>query len=54
MYFDWTYIILLPALILAAYAQSKVSSTYSKYDKVRARLRGGARTSKTPSPKSPV
>ena len=37
MYFDWTYIILLPALILAAYAQTKVSSTYSKYAKVRAR-----------------
>ena len=37
MYYDWTYILLLPALILAAYAQSKVSSTYSKYAKVRAR-----------------
>ena len=35
-YFDWTYIILLPALILAAYAQAKVSSTYNKYAKVQA------------------
>lgn len=36
-YFDWTYLILLPALILAGYAQAKVSSTYSKYAKVAAR-----------------
>lgn len=37
MYFDWTYILLLPALILSAYAQTKVNSTYSKYAKVHAR-----------------
>ena len=37
MYYDWTYILLLPALILTAYAQSRVSSTYSKYAKVMAR-----------------
>ena len=37
MYFDWTMILLLPALILAGYAQTKVTSTYSKYAKVMAR-----------------
>lgn len=37
MYFDWTYLLLLPALILSAYAQAKISSAYSKYAKVSAR-----------------
>lgn len=32
--FDPTYILILPAIILAAYAQSKVSSTFSKYLRV--------------------
>ncbi|WP_411682996.1 zinc metallopeptidase [Clostridium thailandense] len=31
MFFDRTFIILIPALIIAAYAQYKVSSTYEKY-----------------------
>ncbi|MDO4581884.1 MAG: zinc metallopeptidase [Bacillota bacterium] len=34
MYYDWTMILLLPAILLSAWAQYKVSSTYSKYGKV--------------------
>jgi Zn-dependent membrane protease YugP len=34
--FDWTFLILIPAFVLAIYAQSKVRSTYSKYSKVPA------------------
>lgn len=33
-FYDITYILLLPAIILAAYAQMKVSSTFGKYSKV--------------------
>lgn len=33
-YFDPTYIVLLPALIFAAYAQLKVSSTYNRFSRV--------------------
>ncbi len=34
-YFDWTYLVLvLPAAILAIYAQSKVSSTFNKFSSV--------------------
>ncbi len=33
--FDSTFILILPAMILAAYAQSKVKSTFNKYLKVR-------------------
>jgi Zn-dependent membrane protease YugP len=36
-YYDWTLILLVPAIILTIYAQAKVSSTYKKYDKVKAR-----------------
>lgn len=36
-YYDWTLILLVPAIILTIYAQAKVSSTYKKYNKVRAR-----------------
>lgn len=36
-FFDPTYILLIPALILALYAQSKVSSTFAKYSRVAAR-----------------
>jgi Zn-dependent membrane protease YugP len=32
--FDWTFFILIPALILAFYAQSKVRSTYARYSRV--------------------
>ncbi|MCT8976879.1 zinc metallopeptidase [Clostridium sp. CX1] len=34
MYFDSSFIILIPALIIAAWAQFKVSSTFEKYSKV--------------------
>lgn len=33
-FYDPTYIIIIPALILALYAQAKVSSTYAKYSKI--------------------
>lgn len=36
-FYDWTIIIVLPALLLALYAQSKVSSTFNRYSKVYAR-----------------
>ncbi|MFO7265167.1 MAG: zinc metallopeptidase [Bacillota bacterium] len=36
-FFDPTYILLIPALILAMYAQMKVSSTFAKYSRVAAR-----------------
>ncbi len=36
-YFDPTYIILIPAVIFAFYAQMKVSSAYSRYSRVRNR-----------------
>ncbi|MGL5354807.1 MAG: zinc metallopeptidase, partial [Clostridium sp.] len=35
MYFDSTYLLLLPAMIIAFWAQSKISSTYNKYSQVR-------------------
>lgn len=35
LYFDSTIIILIPAIILTMYAQSKIQSEYSKYSKVR-------------------
>ena len=34
-YFDRTMLLLLPAIIIAFWAQSKVSSTYKKYRTVR-------------------
>ena len=33
-FYDWTWILLIPALILSIYAQTKVSSTYDKYSKI--------------------
>ncbi len=33
-YFDWTYIVLIPALLLGLYAQWKVNSTYKKYSQI--------------------
>ena len=33
-YFDWTYILLIPACILSMWAQFKVSLTFNKYSKV--------------------
>lgn len=34
MIFDWTMILLVPALLLSVYAQFKVSSTFARYSKV--------------------
>ena len=35
-FYDWTYIVLIPALILSMWAQFRVSSTFSRFSKVRA------------------
>ena len=37
-YFDSTYILVLPAIILAVIAQGKVSSTFNKYSRVPSRI----------------
>ena len=37
-YFDWTYLLIIPGLILGLWAQSRVSSTYQKYSRVATRL----------------
>lgn len=36
LYWDWTMIVLIPALILSMYAQSKIQSEYNKYSRIRA------------------
>lgn len=36
-FYDWTWILLIPALILSIYAQAKVSSTYDRYSRVVSR-----------------
>ena len=36
-YFDWTYLILIPAVILSLWAQSNVNNTFRKYAKVQSR-----------------
>lgn len=33
-FFDWTMVLLLPAMALALYAQAKVRRAYSKYSRV--------------------
>jgi len=35
-YYDWTYILMLPGLLLGLWAQSKVNSAYQKYSRVAA------------------
>ena len=35
-FYDWTILILIPGMLIAAWAQARVSSNYSKYAKVRA------------------
>lgn len=37
LYFDWTFIILIPSMLLAMLAQYKLQSTFNKYSQVRAR-----------------
>ncbi|NLN97793.1 MAG: zinc metallopeptidase [Eubacteriaceae bacterium] len=34
-FYDWTFILLIPGMILAAFAQAKVKSAYNKYSQVR-------------------
>ncbi|QGU95253.1 peptidase [Clostridium bovifaecis] len=34
LFYDWTFIILIPALVISAWAQMKVSSTFNKYSRV--------------------
>lgn len=36
-FFDWTMILILPAIILAVWAQSKVKNSYSKYSRIATR-----------------
>ena len=38
MYLDWTYLLLIPGMILGLWAQSKVNSAYQKYSGVPTRL----------------
>lgn len=38
MYFDWTYLLILPGLILGLWAQAKVKGAYEKYSRVATRL----------------
>ena len=40
MYFDTTYLILLPAILFALWAQNRVKSTYAQYSQVFAGLTG--------------
>ena len=37
LYFDPTMVILIPAILLATYAQIRVQSTFSRYSKIKAR-----------------
>lgn len=37
-YFDWTYLLIIPGLLLGIWAQHKVSSAYQKYTRVGTRL----------------
>ena len=37
-FWDWTYLLLIPGLILGVWAQAKVNSAYSKYSRVASQL----------------
>lgn len=37
-YWDWTYLLIIPGLILGIWAQSRVNSAYQKYSRVQTRL----------------
>ncbi len=37
-YLDWTYLLIIPGMILGLWAQSKVKSTYAEYSKIPTRL----------------
>ena len=38
LYLDWTYLLIIPGLLLGLWAQHKVKSTYQEYSRVRTRL----------------
>lgn len=37
-YFDWTYLLIIPGLILGLWAQHRVNSTYQRYSRVASRI----------------
>ena len=37
-YFDWTYLLIIPGLILGIWAQSRVKSAYVEYSRIPTRL----------------
>ena len=43
-FYDWTYLLIIPGLILGIWAQSKVKSTYAEYSRVSTRLGRSAAT----------
>lgn len=38
LYFDWTYLLIIPGLLLGLWAQHKVNSTYQEYSRIATRL----------------
>ena len=38
MFFDWTYLLIIPGLILGLWAQFKVKNTYAEYSRIPTRL----------------
>lgn len=43
-YFDWTYLLIIPGMILGIWAQSKVKSAYAEYSRIPTRLGRSAAT----------
>lgn len=41
-YFDWTYMLIIPGMLLGLWAQRKVKSTYAEYSRIPTRLGRGA------------
>ena len=41
-YFDWTYMLIIPGMLLGLWAQHKVKSTYAEYSRISTRLGRGA------------
>ncbi|MBQ2931135.1 MAG: zinc metallopeptidase [Clostridia bacterium] len=41
-YFDWTYMLIIPGMLLGLWAQHKVKSTYAEYSRIPTRLGRGA------------
>ncbi len=38
LYFDWTYLLIIPGLLLGLWAQQQVNSAYQRYSRVATRL----------------